>query len=377
MKYVDLQKQQHMRKEESRGLGKLMPILAVIGAIALVLIIFRDSIKEAFNPISIVANVAATNIKETDGRTNILIMGSDRRDVGAETGRSVLTDTLLVASIGRVDKDVVLISLPRDLWVKTSDGQHSKINAIYALGELSQNGKGAEDIKKVTEDVLGLPIHYHVLVTFQLFEEAIDILGGVNVVVDNTFVDYEYPVEGKENETCGRTQEEIDKMIDEYALHVIFPCRYETVEFKAGQQTMDGKTALKYVRSRKGNNDEGTDFARSKRQQKVITAIKEKVLSLQTLIDPTKLKELYDTYSKNVDTNIDFSTVQGFYMLSQQIDFSRIVSVVLDDRSAAEDGGLLYAPVDKTLYGGQYVLVPQTGDYSQIHAYVQKYLFQK
>ena len=56
-------------------------------------------------------------LNETDGRINILILGSDKRNVGTEQGRSTLTDTILVASIGTTDNDVVLISLPRDLWI--------------------------------------------------------------------------------------------------------------------------------------------------------------------------------------------------------------------------------------------------------------------
>ena len=138
---------------------------------------------------------------------------------------------------------------------------------------------------------------------------------------------------------------------------------------------MDGETALKYVRSRKGTNDEGTDFARSRRQQRVIMAIKNKMLSLETLIDLPKLKDLYDAYSDNVDTNIGFDDIQSFYLLSRKIDFETLRSIVLDDRSGANEGGLLYHPTDTSLYGGAYVLVPLAEDYSQLHAYVQRYIF--
>ncbi|KKS27647.1 MAG: cell envelope-related transcriptional attenuator, partial [candidate division WWE3 bacterium GW2011_GWC1_42_102] len=254
-------------------------------------------------------------------------------------------------SIGKVDKDVVLISLPRDLWVKDANGSH-KINAVYAF---SKDGEGADNLRAVLQDVLGIPIHYHVMVSFDLFKEIIDILGGVEVTVDTAFTDYEYPVENMEINNCG--------------------CRYEKIVFNQGAQTMDGETALKFVRSRHGTNNENTDFARSRRQQKIITAIKNKSLSIQTLVNPAKLKSLYDAYSQNTDTDVDFGAVNSFYLLSQQINFDRVVSVVLDDRSPADQGGLLYAPADKTLYNNQYVLVPQTGDYVQIHAFVQRYLF--
>ncbi len=138
---------------------------------------------------------------------------------------------------------------------------------------------------------------------------------------------------------------------------------------------MDGETALKYVRSRKGTNNEDTDFARSARQQKVIMALKDKVLSVETFINPQKLKDLYDAYAANVETNLTFADIQSFYLMSQQINFSNIASIVLDDRSAVEEGGLLYSPEDTSLYGGAYVLLPQSGNYDQMHAYVQRFLF--
>jgi len=376
MKYMDLQKQKTTvikrqarlpKLQRRQGVLKIIPLLIILSVVFGSLYIFRDKIKSSFNPISIVASIAGTNLESTDGRTNVLVLGSDKRKLENGDDRSLLTDTLLVASIGNVDNDIVMISLPRDLWI--SD-YHSKINSVYAYRN------NVEDLKTVVEDVMGIPIHYHILITFEIFEEAVDILGGIEVSVENSFTDYAYPIEGKENALCGKSREEIEKAVEEgTAPWYIFPCRYEIVKFDEGLQTMDGPTALRYARSRKGDNNEGTDFARSKRQQNVISAIKDKALSIETLINPTKLKKLYDTYANNIETNIDFHTIQSFYLLSQQIDFEKVISVVLDDRSEASAGGLLYAPEDRTLYGDQYVLVPQTGDYSQIHAYIQKYIF--
>jgi polyisoprenyl-teichoic acid--peptidoglycan teichoic acid transferase len=357
MKYADLNTKPITRLEpekKSKGGIILVAILATLLVLSGLVVVFRNKIREVFDPVAIVANVAASELESTDGRTNVLILGSDQRSEESVLSKSTLTDTVLVASIGRIDSDVVLISLPRDLWVNWTDSQgndrYSKLNAVYP----AQYG-GSEQLSQTIEDVLGMPVHYYTLVTFDMFKEVIDLLGGVDVTVDNSFTDYFYPVEGKEN----APQSE----------------RYETVQFIAGTQTMGGDIALKFVRSRKGDNGEGTDFARSKRQQKVIGAIKEKAFSIQTLVNPAKLKSLYETYKNNVDTNIDFSTIQSFYLLSQEIDYEKIISVVLDDRSQAVEGGLLYAPEDTSLYGGAYVLLPQTGDYDQIHAYVQKYLF--
>lgn len=351
MQYIDLNNKKTIQKPSKEGaVGKVSVFVFLLILIVVAFFIFSGNVSALFSPISIVANVAGINLSETDGRTNILILGSDRREVGIETKRGVLTDTLLVASIGRVEGNVALISLPRDLWVKTSAGGFSKINAVYSIG-------GSDEITNVVEDVLGIPIHYYAVIDFKVFTEAIDILGGVDVTVERAFTDYYYPIEGKEN----APEDE----------------RYEVVRFEAGKQTMNGQTTLKYVRSRKGNNGEDTDFARSKRQQKVIMALKDKVLSLAVILDPIKLKNLYNTYSSYVDTNIRFSEVQGFYSLASQIKVDEIRSIVLDDRSAADEGGLLYAPSDNSLYGGSYVLLPKAGNYSQMHAYVQRYIFSK
>lgn len=329
----------------NNGYVKYIVLFLVLAVFFGIFFAFRSNIGSLFNPVTIASTITRADLKEADGRTNILVLGADRRDTESNV---FLTDTILVASIGRVEGNAVLISLPRDLWVETPSGYRSKINAVYANG-------GPNELMQVVEDVLGLPIHYYGVVDFKIFEDSIDILGGIDVNVENSFTDYYYPIAGKENAPLNE--------------------RYETISFEQGLQTMNGETALKYVRSRKGDNNEGTDFARSKRQQNVISAIKDKVVSLDTLLDISKIKELYDTYSTNVDTDIDFITLQQFYLLSQQVDIAGIKSVVLDDRSAAEEGGLLYAPQDTELYGGAYVLVPKSGDYSQMHAYVQRFLF--
>lgn len=377
MRYVDVKKTvgQHQQQKEmpEKGTktrkGKLwvIPVVVVVFVLGAG-VVFGKDFTSLFAPISIVSTAASPNLDETDGRTNVLLLGLDKRSVGTES--AVLTDTLLFSSIGRVEGNVAMISLPRDLWVKTDAGKgphFMKINSVYAVD-------GVDELITTVEDVLGMPIHYYAVVDFNLFKDAIDILGGVEVDVDNDFVDYQYPIEGKEADMCGKTWDEVGDITGQ-ALHLVFPCRYETVHFEKGLQTMDGETALKYVRSRKGTNGEGTDFARSKRQQKLIMAIKDKVLSLETIVDLPKLKELYDLYSNNVDTNIKIDDISGFYLLSQQIDFNSVRSIVLDDRSGAEEGGLLYHPQDSSLYGGAYVLVPKVGDYSQIRAYVQRYIF--
>lgn len=309
-----------------------------------------------FNPVKIASNLTKPDLKSTDGRINILILGIDKRTDG-NIVNSILTDTILIASIGVTEKNMTLISLPRDLYLTSKLGIPGKINSVYAQYDQStQKTLGPEGVKEAVSRVLGIPIHYNVTINFEVFKKIIDTLGGVDVVVENTFTDTEYPIEGKENAPMNE--------------------RYETVTFTKGNEHMNGERALKYVRSRHAAGVEGTDFARSKRQQQVILAIKEKMLTAKTLVDLPKLKELFTVYQKDVETNISTDDLISFYSLYKNLDLKNFKRIVLDDRSSSEEGGLLIAPENKDQYGGAYVLIPRSGDFSQIQAYVKKYLFE-
>jgi len=361
MKYVNVKSTKSAERSAQnkvRANTRLRTLFSIGIVLTLVFIFitrYGDKLKDIFDPVSIVASVAASDLKETDGRTNILILGSDKRANGNGSVTSMLTDTIMVVSIGRVDQNVVIISIPRDLWI--GEPYYSKLNAIYYTPINGVEKTNPGDLKKIIEETLGLPVHYYAVVDFKIFKDSIDAIGGVDVNVETGFDDFQYPIEGKENAPENE--------------------RYQSLHFEEGLTHMDGDTALKFVRSRHGNNNEGTDFARSKRQQKLLLAVKDKALSLETLFNPIKLKELYTAYSSNVETDIDLGTIQGFYLLTKQTNFNAIKSFVLDDRSASSDGGLLYAPEDTSLYGGAYVLIPRAGDFSQIHAYVQKFIFER
>lgn len=385
MNYVDLKSTGNRGvKKSAKGKGKnfavyLPTIIVIVGVTfaALNMGKIKKGLAQILDPVSIVTTVTGAQggrLKEDDGRTNILLLGSDQRSYGDQM-YSELTDTIMIISVGKSTKDAVLISIPRDLWVQGSQGGRFKINELYGWYG-GKNGTGSTELLGAVQDVLGIPVHYYGVVNFSLFEDVINILGGVDVNVETAFEDREYPVEGKEADKCGRSDMDIEDMASKgFSYPEIYPCRYERLAFVKGLTRMDGATALKYTRSRHGDSGEGTDFARARRQQNLIMAVRQKALSTQTLLDFPKIKSLFDLYSKNVDTNFDISSLQLLYTLSQSARFDNIRTLVLDDRSEGEDGGLLYAPTDLTLYGGKYVLIPKAGDYSQIHAYIQKYLF--
>lgn len=347
MKYLDLNQNKFNRQK--KRITKKRAVVAALATILLVAILHPPfSISSLLTPVSVFSQIVrgSGKLEQTDGRTNILLLGVDKRsNAGYISG--TLTDTIMVASVDFKKKDAVLISLPRDLWVQMDQTTAAKINSAYAFG-------GVELAKDLVENVLGIPLHYFTVVDFQTFEKAVDIIGGIEVDVERAFDDYRYPKAGFENAEPREL-------------------RWEHWRFDAGKQQMDGKTALVFARSRHAEGPEGSDFARIKRQQKVIEAIKNKALSLAILANPVKLKELFDLFSGSVETNIGWSEVEGFANLARGASEFSINSYLIDGAWDSENALLYTPPVED--YGGQYVLVPKAGDYSEIHYFVQKKLF--
>jgi len=127
---------------------------------------------------------------------------------------------------------------------------------------------------------------------------------------------------------------------------------------------MDGLTALRFARSRHGNNGEGSDFARSKRQQKIIMAIKDKVTSFNTLINPKKITDLFSLFNKYTTTDLEPWEAVKLVHMSKGIDTQNIIHQSIDDRP----GGYLKAGFSEQ---GAYILQPITGNYEQIQLLVK------
>ena len=127
---------------------------------------------------------------------------------------------------------------------------------------------------------------------------------------------------------------------------------------------MDGETALKYARSRKTTSD----FDRSKRQQKLLFAIKEKAMSKNILLNPGKIKDLYYSVSENIETNLSIRHIIELAKISKDFTKDNIITRVMTD-DPTSCGGFLYVP-DRDLFGGAYVLVPIGNNYNFIRQYV-------
>jgi anionic cell wall polymer biosynthesis LytR-Cps2A-Psr (LCP) family protein len=174
----------------------------------------------------------------------------------------------------------------------------------------------------------------------------VDLLGGVRVDIESGFTDDRYPILGRENDSCGGDIKTL--------------CRWETVVFDSGSQILDGTTALKFARSRKADGDEGSDFARSARQQKIILALKEEVLSTDFLLNPKKLSQMLEIIESAVETDIPESHFGGFAKVALKAKDAGIRSVVLGDiyKPGEKDGFLINPPVSPK-HLNQYVLVPR------------------
>ena len=317
---------------------------------------YPNFVGNIFAPGSVVSQTTVTgDLQNTDGRTNILVLGLDKRKPG-NTSSGVLTDTIMVLSVDKDGKNPVLISIPRDLWLSET---RSKINAVYSLTD-----QNVETVKDGVERVVGIPIHYYVIVGFDIFTDSVDAIGGVNIDVERAFEDPEYPVEGKED---------------------VMPIkdRYMTVSFNAGNQKMNGETALQYARSRHSTNpEEQGDFARARRQQKVIVALKNDIFSVGTLLNPTRLTEIYNSFKENVDTDIALTEILIFYDRYADADMGEIKKIVLSNESYSEDSigsGTLMSPDEEERelkYDKQYVLIPADKTYNQIHALIRSALFE-
>ncbi len=211
--------------------------------------------------------------KDSSGKyTNALIIGIDTR----ENSGGLNTDTLIVSSYNYDTNDIVMVSIPRDLTVEIGEDSdwYNKINAVYAFTkEDDDEEKGILELKRTIEELTGMEIQYYAMVNFEAFTQIVDAVGGVDINVENSFTDYQYPLGTK----------------------------YQTVSFKAGIQTMDGETALKYARSRhSSDNGEGSDFMRARRQQKIIMAIKDKILSTETLTSPKAIMGIFSAVADNI-----------------------------------------------------------------------------
>ena len=262
---------------------------------------------------------------------NILLLGVGDPGHDGET----LADTNMVVSLDTKNNKVAMISVPRDTRVFIPSEGYVKINNAHAIGQAKTPPKGIELAQKTVEDTLGIPIQYYVRANFSGLKDAVDAVGGIEVDVKEPLNDPEYPCDKNQYKSCG-------------------------FKISAGPTKMDGSTALKYARCRKGTC--GDDFGRAIRQQEVLQAVRTKAVSSETLTDPKKLASLIDAAANNISTNMSLSEIQRAYELSKKVPTENITSIVF---STNPNGFLKQDPSSSDL-------LPVGGNFDEIKKFVKE-----
>jgi LCP family protein required for cell wall assembly len=238
--------------------------------------------------------INATTLKgEGDGRINILALGIG----GGGHDGPTLSDTIMVISIDPKTKDVAMLSIPRDLYVKIPGYGYGKINSANADG-------GPALAEQVVSSVLDLPINYYVQVDFSGFKQAVDAVGGVDINVPTALYDHAYPCD------IG------------YGV-----CPYYQA---AGETHMTGQLALEYSRCRhdQPTGDCGDDTGRAARQQQILAALRQKALSAGTLTNPLKIASLVDAVGSHVKTDLQLSDLKKLALIIKDVDPSKVINKV-------------------------------------------------
>lgn len=286
---------------------------------------------EAFKP----------QLKQTNGYTNALIVGLDTR---AEGGGLLNTDTLIVASFNHETQKTMLISIPRDFYVKDYG---TKVNAVYALTYKRKSDDPYYYLKETVGKITGKQIHYLGTIHLEGVIEAVDKIGGIDVNVEKDFVDVypyiELPADYQKN--CKRSA----------SLRA-----YCEFYYKAGVNHFDGQQSLIYARMRYYSSD----FYRARRQQQVIEAVKDKLLKEKLSVSERAERywSLMNTFKKSVKIDITFEDLLAGLTFLDSADRDP-VNIVLDP---AFGGFNKYIYSDSSL--GGYYIRPRDDSYAQIQA---------
>lgn len=272
-------------------------------------------------------------------RINILLLGYG----GPGHDGPYLTDSIMLLSIQPASHQALMVSLPRDLWVKIpalSDGAITgKLNSAYAIGtdhadypnvrSQYKTSTGGGDLAAATvSQITGQPVEYWVGVDFKAFRDVVNALGGVRVNVPTALDDPYFPA----GETTGM-------------MHI---------HFNAGWQWMNGEQALEYARSRETTSD----FDRSRRQQLIILAVRQRAFSLNAI---PKLFSVMGALKDNVRTNLKVQDMQQLTDLAGHIKEADIHRVSIDTSNFLRSG---YSG------DGQYILRPLDPSYGSLQRYL-------
>jgi LCP family protein required for cell wall assembly len=337
-------KHREKKRKQAQRVHILKRVLLVLTAVLCAFLLFAGTVKalvalRILNIRSIISVAGVDLPRDSFGHTNILLLGvGDANHDGVD-----LTDTMIVASIDAKTKSIVLLSLPRDLYLLDAHNMgKGRINSLYLdykqllrskMGRSEQEASqlALQELAKEIGTLLHTTIHEVVKVDFSGFTEAVDAIGGFDIDVPHELIDPQYPA----------TEDS-----------------YTTLVIHAGPQHFDGETALKYARSRHSTSD----FDRSARQQEIIAAIGDKVKTEGIFTHPDRVLSLLSIIEKHLETTMQVRELIGLAQLGLQIDRSNMLTLQVNDQAGLYNtlpaaGGFLYSP-PREQFGGASVLLP-------------------
>ncbi len=341
------------RREKWRGKRLIRRLAAISGVLVLAAGLtfgfkFYSSISKLTgnnNPLSLLGVFVPADLKNDNGRVNILVAANSADDPGHNGAN--LTDSIMVISLDTKHSTALMLSVPRDLWVDIPGYGHAKINAAYPNG-------GIDTLREVVQDTLGIPIQYDALVNYGAFRDAVDAVGGITIDVDSKDPRGIYdPSLDWTSRTC---------------------CAL--AKYPNGPARLNGKQALDLARARGdaygSYGYEQSDFTRTQYQRKMLMAIKDKAAQSSVIANPFKVVDLVDAVGNNVHTDLQVNEVQTLYTYMKKLNNGNIDSYNINSLK----GGNATMLANYTSPEGQSALIPAAGidDFSAIQAQLQTIL---
>lgn len=338
------EKRQRQKGGKVKKFFKILGVLLLVGVLAFGTRFYKDIAKLTGNknPFSLLGVFRPSEVKNDNGRVNILVAGNSADDLGH--GGAELTDSIMVLSLNTKNDTALMLSVPRDLWVAKPEGGHGKINSVFPES-------GMEGLETVIEDVTGLTIHYNALVNYTAFKDLVDTVGGItiNIQSDDPRGIYDSSLDWTSRRCCA------------------------LAKYPNGPVTLDGKQALNLARARGegyGSYGFNADFTRTEHQRQMLLAIKDKGSSTSVIANPLKISNLVDAVGSNVRTNLQLSEMQSLFYYAKKVDNTKIDSYNINTLKGENTTMLAsYASPD-----GQSALIPAAGldDFTEIAAQIKK-----
>ena len=326
----------------------ILAIIGVVGYLAVKAFLAGGKVFNG-NPLDILTTKTRLS-EDENGRTNILIFGTSgyTMEESAWDG-AMLTDSIMVVSIDQDEHNAYMMSLPRDLYVQHTNCPSlgttmGKLNEVFycAYAPNQDEKAGAANLMAKAGEILGLDIQYYIHADWTALVQAVDAVGGVDVIIEST------DPRGIYDSSTG-------------------------IKYANGEVAhLNGEKALALARARNHNYGDyglaGGNYDREKNQQKILAALQQKAMSAGTLLNPVAVSNLIDSLGNNLITDFDTGHVQTLADIASNVQMDQIKQLPFVGR---DDGGpdLIGSYAPNGTYLGE---APLAGvyDYSEIQSYI-------